>query len=231
MNFSCSICMESFGTNCAIATIPCGHVFHEACIEKWHINEKNCAICRKKCKAKRISKLFLSENESAINDTNISIKYEEKILKFKKEIQRLKVNNVKLSDQSELNEENIRLAAENVRLAAENVNLVRENLQWQKDHLHQEELSLEFKEDINNLSKMIRNLKCHERIVQKSLRDAIEEEKAKKKEYLGQFIEAKREIIALEAKIPKTNNKRKQQQLQERLTSIKSPPKKKKKKQ
>merc|ERR1712051_670926 len=135
MNFSCSICMESFGTNCAIAAIPCGHAFHEDCIKKWHFSEKNCAICRKKCKAKEISKLFMSENESAIKDTNVSIKYEEKILKFKKEIQRLKVNNVKLSDQSELNEENIRLNEENIRVtaekvksAAENARLVRENL-------------------------------------------------------------------------------------------------------
>ena len=115
MNFSCSICMESYGTNCAVATIPCGHAFHEACIKKWHIDEKNCAICRKKCKAEEISKLFMSENESAIKDTDICNEYEGKILTLKKEIHDLNADKQKVNF-SELNEKNLRLKAENVRL-------------------------------------------------------------------------------------------------------------------
>ena len=84
MEISCAICMESFGTNCVIATIPCAHVFHEACIKKWHCAQKNCGHCRQKCKSEEISKLFISETENALKDKDLCIKYEEIILKLKK---------------------------------------------------------------------------------------------------------------------------------------------------
>ena len=187
MNFSCSICMESFGTNCAIATIPCGHVFHEACIKKWHIDEKNCAMCRKKCKAEEISKLFISESESALKNTDICNEYEEKILNLNKEIHDLKIHKQKVNF-SELNEKNLKLKAENVRLE---LGLK----ECEKKCFTLNGTLLESQEDNIKLTTKLLDLKSHERNVQKTLRDAIEEEKAKKKEYLGQFIEAKREFI------------------------------------
>ena len=189
MNFSCSICMESFGTNCVIVTVPCAHVFHEACIKKWHIEEKNCAVCRKKCKAEEISKLFMSENESAIKDTDICNEYEGKILTLKKEIHDLNADKQKVNF-SELNEKNLRLKAEIVSL----------ELGWKECEKKCFTLNgnlLESQEDNIKLSTKLQDLKSHERNIQKTLRAAIVEEKAKKTEYLGQFIEAKREIVAL----------------------------------
>jgi len=247
MYFSCSICMESFGTNCAIAKISCGHVFHEACIKRWHSAENNCSLCRKKFKAEEISKLFMSENESALKDNNICIKYERKILDLKKEIHDLNNCNILTDDKSELNLENLRLKGENLRLE-------KDNLKWQRNYGILHEASLEIQEDNHKLSTKLQDLKSHEKNVQKTLRDALDRKKKQNKKNLIKFIEASNklaekqfeldmqfsetkkaesEIKALQAKylnwvpsyqIPRMNNKRKQQQLQD-----KSAPKKKKK--
>ena len=251
MDFSCTICMESYGTNCAIATIPCGHVFHEACIERWHIGEKNCAICRKECKAWEISKLFMSESESALKHTDICTEYEKKILNLEKEIHDLKADKQKVNF-SELNEKNLRLKAENVRL----------ELGWkecEKKLFTLNGTSLESRmENIKLCTKMI-DLKSHERNVQKSLRDALDRKNKENKENLIKFHriksflntkqsqlekqiaeteKAEGKIKALQEKYlnwvppyhsPRRNNKRKQQ-LQDKSATM-NPPKNKKKKQ
>ena len=251
MDFSCTICMESYGTNCAIATIPCGHVFHEACIERWHIGEKNCAICRKECKAWEISKLFMSESESALKHTDICTEYEKKILNLEKEIHDLKADKQKVNF-SELNEKNLRLKAENVRL----------DLGWkecEKKLFTLNGTSLESRmENIKLCTKMI-DLKSHERNVQKSLRDALDRKNKENKENLIKFHriksflntkqsqlekqiaeneKAEGKIKALQEKYlnwvppyqsPRRNNKRKQQ-LQDKSATM-NPPKNKKKKQ
>ena len=76
MDSCCAICLESF----EIATIPCGHVFHETCIKKWHSANKECSQCRKKCKSEEILRIFISETENGLKDNNLCIKYEERIL-------------------------------------------------------------------------------------------------------------------------------------------------------
>ena len=117
MEISCAICMETFGTNCVIATIPCAHVFHEACIKKWHSAQKNCAQCRQKFRAEEIVRLYVSENESALKDNNVHRKYQEIILKLKKEMCDLKFHKL---NESDLKEENLILKEENLRLQQEN---------------------------------------------------------------------------------------------------------------
>ena len=117
MEISCAICMESFGTNCVIATIPCAHVFHEACIKKWHSAQKNCAQCRQKFRAEEIVRLYVSENDSTLKDNNIHRKYQEIILKLKKEMCDLKFHKL---NESDLKEENLILKEENLRLQQEN---------------------------------------------------------------------------------------------------------------
>ena len=149
MNFSCSICMELFGTNCAIATIPCGHVFHEACIKRWHSAEKNCSLCRKKCKAEEISKLYLSESESSIKSTDICTEYERKIHNLNKEIHGLKVDKQKVNF-SELNLKNLRLKEENLRLQ------LGWN-EWEKKYLTLNETLLESQEDNTKLSEKLQD--------------------------------------------------------------------------
>ena len=44
----CSICLEHAITDeDDLMTLPfCGHTFHEKCITKWFIKQKNCPICR-----------------------------------------------------------------------------------------------------------------------------------------------------------------------------------------
>ena len=242
--------MESFGTNCAIAKIPCGHAFHEACIKRWHSAENNCSLCRKRFKAEEISKLFMSENESALRDTNIAIKYVRKILDLKKEIRDLNVDKL-TGDKSELNLENLRLKGENLRLE-------QDNLKLHRDYKIQNDASLELQEENHNLSTKLQDLKSHERNVQKTLRDALDKKKKQNKKNLIKFIDASNNLIdkqfeldmqisetkkaeseikALQAKyltwvpsyqISKRSNKRKQQ-LQLKSATIKSPPNKKKK--
>ena len=119
MEISCAICMESFGTSCDIAAIPCGHVFHEACIKKWQGAQKNCAQCRQMCRAEEILRLYVSQNESALKGNDVRTEYEEKILKLEKEIHNLEFDKLKLGDNSELSLENLRLKAENLRLEQE----------------------------------------------------------------------------------------------------------------
>ena len=119
MEMSCAICMESFGTSCDIAAIPCGHVFHETCIKKWQGAQQNCAQCRQMCRAEEILRLYVSQNESALKGNNVRTEYEEKILKLEKEIHNLEFDKLKLGDNSELSLENLRLKAENLRLEQE----------------------------------------------------------------------------------------------------------------
>ena len=119
MEISYAICMESFGSSCDIAAIPCGHVFHEACIKKWQGAQKNCAQCRQMCRAEEILRLYVSQNESALKGNDVRTEYEEKILKLEKEIHNLEFDKLKLGDNSELSLENLRLKAENLRLEQE----------------------------------------------------------------------------------------------------------------
>ena len=266
MEISCAICMESFGTNCVIATIPCAHVFHEACIKKWHSAQKNCAQCRKKFRAEEIVRLYVSENESALNDNIFHKKYQEIILKLKKEINDLKFDKLNENGLIERNlilkEKNLRLEKENnkylldsfmctcalsnssspslkttknqsalkdnnvdklkltelsseiLRLKTENLRLEEENYPLMHSEVFLNTTILELKEDNNNLSNKLEDLKIHERKTQKMLRQEIDCADSKLIEMnfnLNMQIEetnkAKKEILALEAKIDLADSK------------------------
>ncbi|MQM05687.1 hypothetical protein Taro_038498 [Colocasia esculenta] len=43
---SCPICYESLGGGAKVATTPCGHGFHEACIGRWLSSRPTCPVCR-----------------------------------------------------------------------------------------------------------------------------------------------------------------------------------------
>ena len=98
MDFCCVICMQTFGSSCDIARLPCGHVFHDRCIKKWHRAHKNCGQCRQECKFEEISTLFISETENALKDKDLCIKYEEKILNLNKEIYKLKSDKLEIGE-------------------------------------------------------------------------------------------------------------------------------------
>lgn len=47
----CSICLGAYRKNCIMVSLPCKHVFHQLCLEKWfksehQLNNLNCPVCR-----------------------------------------------------------------------------------------------------------------------------------------------------------------------------------------
>ena len=239
MDFCCAICLESFGISCEIATIPCGHVFHEACIKKWHSAHKQCSQCRKMCESEEILRIFISETENGLKDNNLRIKYEERILNLKKEICNLKAD--KLGEESEINlktanlelkaknlkleEETLTLKAKNLKLEEENLKFEKKNVELQSSQVRNCEEHEELHEENIKLSRKLQNLKFHERNTQQMLRDKIIEISSKRNDIkydldmqIAETKKAKREIMALEAKyaswvpsyqIPRRNYKRK----------------------
>ncbi|KAG6469960.1 hypothetical protein ZIOFF_070899 [Zingiber officinale] len=43
---SCSICLQDFGTTTRVLAMPCGHLFHAACLKKWLVRNCSCPLCR-----------------------------------------------------------------------------------------------------------------------------------------------------------------------------------------
>ena len=48
-NSQCIICMEGFVENELVKQLPCGHIFHEDCINHWLEQQKNCPFCKAEC--------------------------------------------------------------------------------------------------------------------------------------------------------------------------------------
>ncbi|GAA53401.1 uncharacterized RING finger protein P32A8.03c [Clonorchis sinensis] len=42
----CSICLADFEENDEIITLPCFHVYHQACVQPWLSSNGGCAVCR-----------------------------------------------------------------------------------------------------------------------------------------------------------------------------------------
>lgn len=43
----CSICLCEFEGGQNVRKTPCGHIYHEACLDSWCHSHLNCPICRK----------------------------------------------------------------------------------------------------------------------------------------------------------------------------------------
>ncbi|GER51503.1 RING/U-box superfamily protein [Striga asiatica] len=43
---SCVICMDEFEKGCEVVGMPCGHDFHEGCVDKWLRTSHYCPVCR-----------------------------------------------------------------------------------------------------------------------------------------------------------------------------------------
>jgi len=43
---SCCICMEVFQTSEDVRTLPCLHIYHTKCIDKWLLRNRTCPICK-----------------------------------------------------------------------------------------------------------------------------------------------------------------------------------------
>ena len=44
--YQCIICMDEFNEEEKVTLLPCEHIFHMECIEKWLLNEKTCLFCK-----------------------------------------------------------------------------------------------------------------------------------------------------------------------------------------
>ena len=44
--YQCIICMEEFNEGEEVTLLPCEHIFHMECIEKWLLKEKTCPFCK-----------------------------------------------------------------------------------------------------------------------------------------------------------------------------------------
>jgi len=42
----CSICLENFSENNNVISLPCEHIFHLDCIERWGQSHNSCPLCR-----------------------------------------------------------------------------------------------------------------------------------------------------------------------------------------
>eukprot|EP00993_Chasmostoma_nieuportense_P005870 NODE_6487_length_530_cov_29.712159_g6322_i0.p1 GENE.NODE_6487_length_530_cov_29.712159_g6322_i0~~NODE_6487_length_530_cov_29.712159_g6322_i0.p1 ORF type:complete len:144 (-),score=10.87 NODE_6487_length_530_cov_29.712159_g6322_i0:99-488(-) len=42
----CSICQEGYRTGVDISYLPCEHIFHAECIDKWFQTHRRCPVCR-----------------------------------------------------------------------------------------------------------------------------------------------------------------------------------------
>ncbi|CAF1003637.1 unnamed protein product [Rotaria sordida] len=64
MNIACTICLDRFFLSSTISASPCGHLFHDKCLDRWLIDErkKTCPQCRTSITPKQIlKKLYLME--------------------------------------------------------------------------------------------------------------------------------------------------------------------------
>ncbi|CAF3034059.1 unnamed protein product [Rotaria sp. Silwood2] len=64
MNIACTICLDRFFLSSIISASPCGHLFHDKCLDRWLIDErkKTCPQCRTSITPKQVlKKLYLME--------------------------------------------------------------------------------------------------------------------------------------------------------------------------
>lgn len=53
----CSICVDDLNTR--ITRLPCSHVFHSKCIDKWFIRNSSCPLCRRNCVRIRFTNQYI----------------------------------------------------------------------------------------------------------------------------------------------------------------------------
>jgi hypothetical protein len=42
----CLICLEQFGDGDDVKTLPCLHIYHQQCVERWLSTDNSCPVCK-----------------------------------------------------------------------------------------------------------------------------------------------------------------------------------------
>merc|ERR1719436_101167 len=42
----CLICLEEFGDGDEVKTLPCLHIYHQKCVERWLGTDNSCPVCK-----------------------------------------------------------------------------------------------------------------------------------------------------------------------------------------
>jgi len=45
----CAVCLSDFEVQSSVSRLPCGHLYHEDCIERWTSTQPHCPLCRCPC--------------------------------------------------------------------------------------------------------------------------------------------------------------------------------------
>ena len=123
MNAACSICLVSCTSMSDISSIPCGHVFHTDCIEKWlQKGSKHCSQCRKNLEKREITKLFFStsqsENDLILELEEAKTEAEKRSFKFQKQNIDLRAEiSIIQKENSDVHKENLEFREENLKLS------------------------------------------------------------------------------------------------------------------
>jgi hypothetical protein len=44
-NYQCIICLSAFQVGETASSLPCLHLFHKDCLEKWIVRKRSCPVC------------------------------------------------------------------------------------------------------------------------------------------------------------------------------------------
>ena len=59
----CTICESALVNRGHLSSLPCGHVFHEQCINQWLDVKCECPIDRKRIDRRMVKRLYLNEKD------------------------------------------------------------------------------------------------------------------------------------------------------------------------
>ena len=72
-NDTCSICLSVVRKTRGTRTLPCGHLFHTPCIERWKTRCTTCPMCRKQFDVPVYRVSITIENTSTNNSQTITV--------------------------------------------------------------------------------------------------------------------------------------------------------------
>eukprot|EP00520_Triparma_pacifica_P001785 CAMPEP_0118637762 /NCGR_PEP_ID=MMETSP0785-20121206/3323_1 /TAXON_ID=91992 /ORGANISM="Bolidomonas pacifica, Strain CCMP 1866" /LENGTH=294 /DNA_ID=CAMNT_0006528965 /DNA_START=135 /DNA_END=1016 /DNA_ORIENTATION=- len=63
---TCSICLCEYEGSCKVVRLPCGHMFHDACLDQWVQNHFRCPLCNEDLRSEDEVRISQHRNESGL---------------------------------------------------------------------------------------------------------------------------------------------------------------------